>query len=260
MRLPRIGVTCLTANYISKNGYDVTADAAYVEFSEVLTKCGAVSVLLPLSTPPALIKEYLKFIDGVVLSGGADIGKVTNERLEPLRGGEDPRKDTFEWHLCSIALHCHIPLLGICRGLQLINVTLGGSLHQDLPTELGRSVTHLHPANMPPAEHEITVAPNTITANIFKGTSGRVNSYHHQAIKRLAPSLRATAIAPDGVIEAIESAIYRRLLAVQFHPELSYEEQESSLRVFQWLVTQAVEFCELKDSRETVTCREERVG
>lgn len=260
MRLPRIGITCSTANYVSRNGYDVTSDAAYVEFSDVLSRCGAIPILLPLSATPALVGEYLKLVDGIVLTGGPDIGTVTRDRPEPLRGGVDPRKDAFEWHLCSLALHCHVPLLGICRGLQLINVVLGGTLYNDLGTELGRQVIHLNPADADPAEHDIAVAPNSLISDIFKGNSGRVNSYHHQAINRLAPALRSTATAPDGVIEAVESALYRRLLAVQFHPELSYQEQEACLRVFQWLVTEAVQFCEMKGSRDAITCWEERVG
>ncbi|MCL5959875.1 MAG: gamma-glutamyl-gamma-aminobutyrate hydrolase family protein [Chloroflexi bacterium] len=260
MRLPRVGITCSTATYITRLGYEVTSDVAYVEFGDVLVGCGAVPILLPLSAPAALVGEYLKLIDGLILTGGADIGAVTNDRIEPLVGGVDARKDSFEWHLCGLALHCQIPLLGICRGLQMINVFLGGTLYPDLPTDLGTDVSHTAPPDADPAAHDISISANSVVADLFEGTSGRVNSYHHQGIRQLAPALHATATAPDGLIEAVESAIYRRMLAVQFHPEMSYQEHEPSLRVFQWLVTEAAAFCGLKDGREPVKCREERVG
>ncbi len=260
MRLPRVGVTCSTATITEETGHTATVDAMFVELGEVLSRCGTVPFLIPLGVPIENVGEYLKSLDAVVLTGGPDVGKVSNDTIAPLKGGLDVRKDRLEWHLCSLALSCGIPLLGICRGLQLVNVYLGGALCEDLGSEYPSAVVHATSPDQPAAEHEITIAQASKMSSIFDGPCGRVNSYHHQAIKRLAPALKATAWAPDGIIEGIESVIYRSLLAVQFHPEIDYERDESSTRVFQWLAEEARQFLIQKEGNGQGLCWEEMVG
>lgn len=260
MRLPRVGVTCCTASIIEETGHEATVDAMLVEFGEVLSQCGMVPVLIPLGISNDVLGEYLKFLDGVVLTGGPDVGAVSSDRVEPLRGGLDQRKDTLEWHICSLALSCGIPLLGICRGLQLINVYLGGSLYGDIDTECPSKVVHRTRAGEAEARHRIRIAPRSKLSSIFAGTDGWVNSYHHQAIKVLAPGLRATAWAEDGIVEGVESVIYRSLLGVQFHPEIGYDGDEASMAVFLWLAEEARRFIALKEGENQATYREEKVG
>ncbi len=247
MRLPRIGVTCNTALITEETGHTAKLDSAFIQIGETLSQCGAVPILIPLGISDGVAKEYLRFLDGVVLSGGPDIGRVSDDRMEPLRGGLNPRKDIVEWHICSFALSCGIPLLGICRGLQLINVYLGGSLYSDILSERPSAIVHETVASEPPAQHDIKIAPASKLSSIFQGLEGRVNSYHHQAIKHLAPALRGTAQSEDGIIEGVESVIYRSLLGVQFHPELDYDSNEASMNVFHWLTEEAKHFMSVKE-------------
>ncbi len=260
MRLPRIGVMCSTALMTTGTGRKATIDGMYVEFGEVLSQCGTIPILIPLGVSCDVASEYLRFLHGIILTGGPDIGAVSNDRFEPLKGGLDPRKDLLEWRICSLALSCGIPLLGVCRGLQMINVYLGGNLYGDIPTDCPSAVVHDTPADEPAAEHTIKIAPASKLSSVFQGSEGRVNSYHHQAVKRLAPALRGTAWSEDGLIEGVESVIYRSLLGVQFHPELDYDSNEASMNVFRWLVEEANRFMALKEGENQAMYWEERVG
>lgn len=248
MRLPRVGVMCNTAVITEETGHTAKIDAELTQVGEVLSQCGVVPVLIPLGISNDAANDYLKFLDGVILSGGPDIGKLSNDRVEPLTGGLNPRKDVLEWHICGLALSCGIPLLGICRGLQLVNVYLGGTLYEDITTECPSIVAHSATSGEQEAVHRIRIVPASKLSSIFRGLEGRVNSYHHQAIKQLAPALKGTACSEDGIIEGVESVIYRSLLGVQFHPEIDYFRNEASMGVFRWLADEARRFVALRET------------
>ena len=162
----------------------------------------------------------LKNADGIVLTGGADIQPKIygQDSLKKYCGKFNPRRDSLDSILLNYAINHKLPLLGICRGLQFINVGLGGTLIPDIPTFVGDSIHRNNGA----VYHKVKILPNTFTATICRVDTGTVYSNHHQAINNIAKSLRISAIATDSVIEAVEwkdTTGKNFLLAVQWHPE-----------------------------------------
>jgi putative glutamine amidotransferase len=189
----------------------------------VLHVGGEVRVLEP-SEP---IAEVIGAIDGLMLSGGEDV--------DPARYGEarhasvevNPERDAFEIELVAQSRAQRLPLFAICRGIQVLNVALGGSLVQDIPTQVPGALDHS--LTVPPHQpyslaHEVWIDKDTLLSRLMRerlndSDSCEVNSRHHQAIKQVAPGLLVSATAPDGVIEAVEDASQRFCLGVQWHPE-----------------------------------------
>ena len=155
--------------------------------------------------------DRLEELDGLLLPGGPDIDpRLYGEEPDPDLGSVDPELDRFEIDLVQRAVARNLPVLGICRGQQVINVALGGSLHQHLPEHDKHGLPRTHLA------HEIRVEPGSELEQAADGRPVMVNSLHHQAIKDIAAGLRVTARSPDGVVEAMEG---ERVVAVQCHPE-----------------------------------------
>jgi putative glutamine amidotransferase len=183
---------------------------------------GEPRVLDPLKDDPALVAGE---IHGVLMTGGVDI--------DPARYGEDrhekvtavePDRDAFEFALLLAARNAGLPVFGICRGLQVMNVAFGGSLVQDIEAQMAGILPHTVPAPPCAIAHEVWVSKGTrlwtlMQEKMVDADTCSVNSRHHQAIKRLAPGFDVTATAPDGVIEAIECANSTFCLGVQWHPE-----------------------------------------
>ena len=140
----------------------------------------------------------------------------------------------MEMHLIELVLQANKPLLGICRGLQILNTVLGGTLYQDLKTQTGTTLVHKMEKPYDRTVHEVTILPDTPMAELYGLGELAVNSRHHQGIKTLAPALRAQAVAPDGLIEAVYMPEYRFVQAVQWHPEHRWQaaESQSLLRSF----------------------------
>ena len=158
--------------------------------------------------------------DGVVLSGGLDVDPARYGERETHPSVEvDPHRDATDFAAFQSARREGLPVLGICRGLQVVNVALGGTLHQDIPSEHPSEITHEVPGKDPERrDHEVAVEPGTLLSEIVRTPEIPVNSRHHQAVEKLAPGLRVSAVAPDGLIEAFESR-EPWLVAVQWHPE-----------------------------------------
>lgn len=164
---------------------------------------------------------YARGLDGLVLQGGVDIS--------PLMYGEsplsddwsgDPTRDNYELDLLNAFIKRGKPVLGICRGAQLINIALGGSLFQDIPTQLPGSILHRDPELFDRLRHEVLIKPDSRLAQLYPGTMRmRTNSLHHQSVNRLGSGLIVEAVTADGVIEAIRSTGARYLFGVQWHPE-----------------------------------------
>jgi putative glutamine amidotransferase len=189
---------------------------------------------------PALAEEYLETIDGLIMTGGADIhpsfyGQIVLERC----GEIDEERDRFEVELIHAARGRDLPFLGICRGLQVLNVALGGTLYQDLSYRQGTDPAHMSPRERrgEPA-HGVAITPGSRLADILGPRDMPVTSTHHQIIRDLAPDLVVSAAAPDGVIEAVEGP-GRFLLAVQWHPERMARRHPEQLALFRALVEQA---------------------
>jgi putative glutamine amidotransferase len=167
----------------------------------------------------------LKDLDGILLSGGGDIDPAHYKQARhPKTATPDPARDEFELELARLALDQNIPLLGVCRGLQVLNVAAGGTLIQDIPSEVSHPLGHQVDNPLYAIAHEVWVTRETALSHAMQEELGegevmQVNSRHHQAIKQTASGFEVSATAPDGVIEAIERPGSRFCLAVQWHPE-----------------------------------------
>jgi gamma-glutamyl-gamma-aminobutyrate hydrolase PuuD len=199
--------------------------ATYIAATE---RAGGIAVLLPPQSTGA--DEVLDRLDGLVLTGGADV--------DPLRYGEAPGertsrprvlRDEWETALARAALHRGLPLLAVCRGLQVINVALGGSLHQHLPEVTGHEGHQPAPGVF--GAVDVNIEPGTRTAELI-GPRVRVSCHHHQALARLAPGLKVTGHADDGTVEAVEVPGRAFAVGVQWHPE----ESGQDVRLFAALV------------------------
>ena len=215
-------------------------NASFVSGSVIdsLVKSGATPVIIPCTTPEHA-GEYSDLYDGIVFTGGVDV--------DPTFFGEDPhpglgmtfrKRDLMEFALLKEARKHGKAILGICRGTQLINVGLGGTLYQDLSEDDQAWVKHGQqaPGNLP--THHIATKPNSLIADLV-GERAFVNSRHHPALRKIAPALIITAQAEDGVPEAVESRENNQILGVQWHPENMFKHDQNSQRIFADLVSRA---------------------
>ena len=196
-------------------------------------------MLIPLLADQAALRTIYAHLDGVLLAGGGDIEPARYGDLErhPTLFGLDAAQDEVETTLTRWSLADGRPLLAICRGIQVLNVAVGGTLWQDVPRQLPSDVDH--PGKDRPrsvVNHLVTIEPRSRLAAIVGEEPLGVNSFHHQAIRQLAPGFVVTALAPDGVIEAIESSSSRFALGVQFHPEEMWSVSERLARLFRAFV------------------------
>ena len=205
-------------------------------YFEGIREAGGVPVILPLTDDEDELAAALDVCDGLLVTGGQDVSPALYGESDPdalaLCGELCPRRDGMEALLVPMAIERNLPVLGICRGIQVINAVLGGTLWQDLPKQRPSDVEH---HGQPPYEepvHEVEVLPATPLAEVIGAGLYAVNSYHHQAIRELAPDLQAMAKAPDGVVEAVWRPESRFLWAVQWHPEFSHEVDEGSRKIF----------------------------
>lgn len=187
--------------------------------SAALARQGALPVLLPVLPDTAQLAALVDRVDALVLSGGSDVapGLYDEDPIQPAWAG-DPARDAYERALLDAALARGKPVLGVCRGAQLLNAALGGSLYQDITHQVPGSLVHRDAARYDDNEHTVRLCGKAWLAELYPSREILVNSVHHQAIKQLAPGLRACAWAPDGVIEAAADPA-RDLFAVQWHPE-----------------------------------------
>jgi putative glutamine amidotransferase len=216
-RVPIIGITCGKTNTADK------PDRVGVspEYTRALEAAGALCVLLPPGDDrPAPIKAVLDRLDGLLIPGGADVDpSFYGEARLPQVARTDPVRDKFELKVIRAAVERGMPILGICRGQQAINVALGGTLYQDLDAQGAAGARHQseHGPQQDRLVHGIAIEPGSQFRRAA-GSQVRVNSRHHQAVKDVAPRLHVTATGPDGVIEGLETDD-GRVVAVQCHPE-----------------------------------------
>lgn len=191
-----------------------------VSYVARVAAAGGLPLILSPVVGPERAPDALEGCDGLLLSGGADISPVRyGAEPSPALGRVEPARDAFELALLEAARARRLPVLAICRGLQLVNVAAGGTLWQDLPTERPGPVRHEQAAARSERTHSVRVAPGTRTATLLGTEALRVNSMHHQAARDLGRGLTATAWAEDGLVEALEGNGDGWLVAVQWHPE-----------------------------------------
>ena len=180
---------------------------------------GAVPVVLP-PTVDADVDAYLDLVDGLILTGGVDVDpQMYGETPRPKQGSIDPLRDGFELSLTRRALELGKPVLGICRGIQVLNVAAGGTLYQDVNSQVEGSLKHQQKAPTYYATHSVRLAEGSRLRGVFGGGVVAVNSFHHQAVKDVAPGFSATGWADDGLVEVIERDGPGFVLGVQWHPE-----------------------------------------
>ncbi len=213
------------------------------QYVEALREAGAVPWLVPLLPgDPETMRAVFDRLDGVFLAGGADVDPSSyGEPRHPLCGHTDPDRDATEVLLLRHAADRGLPVLAVCRGIQVLNVALGGTLYQDVAAQVPAALKHDYsptPANPSRAylAHDVTVTPGSRLCAILGESVVPVNSMHHQAIKDLAGGLRPTAFAPDGIVEGVEGADGRFLVGVQWHPEELTDTQPAMRRLFSALV------------------------
>ncbi|HPI99299.1 MAG TPA: gamma-glutamyl-gamma-aminobutyrate hydrolase family protein [Enterococcus sp.] len=218
--------------------YDSEKESIWMlpNYLELIEKNGGIPLILPLTNNRETLDYFLQTCDGFLFTGGQDVvptlyGEVTQETC----GESCVLRDEMETYCLQQAIALDKPILGICRGLQLLNVALGGTLYQDLPTESSSSCQHQMTAPYNRVQHKVTIFPDSLLFTILGKTQVGVNSYHHQGIKRLSPQLKIAATASDGLIEAVYMSNKRFVLAVQWHPEFfeaGTKENQHLLRYF----------------------------
>lgn len=208
-------------------------------YMRAVERAGGLPVVLP---PMALeaVPGLLERLDGVCLSGGPDLDPAGyGAEPHPELGDTEPALDAFELAVAQQADSLGLPVLGVCRGAQAMNIARGGTLHQHLPDVVTGSVEHRQKAPGAVTTHEVTIEPDSRLAKLIGARGARVNSFHHQSVDRLGRRLRAVAWAPDGTIEAIEGIPAEPLfLGVQWHAE-SLVDDPAHLGLFETLIEEA---------------------
>ncbi|MCL2726908.1 MAG: gamma-glutamyl-gamma-aminobutyrate hydrolase family protein [Bacteroidales bacterium] len=214
-KLPLIGIS----------GTHTSGGSTQVNSTYILSvlRAGGVPIILPINNNPEVLKKMVASIDALIMTGGEDIDplKYYNEEPIPAQGEIDPERDAFDIALINLALERGIPLLGICRGHQLMNVACGGTLYQDIPSQLRSPnlVKHRQQAPSWYGTHTVELDKGSLFAKILGTTTIVTNSFHHQAVKDVAPGFVVTGRSKDGVVETMEMIGNPRVFSVQFHPE-----------------------------------------
>lgn len=251
-RRPLIGIP--TQSLHSMHGVPATLPASFAmseRYIRTIAEAGGVPMMIPLvADDEPTTRAIYDAMDGLLLPGGADLDPVSyGEERRPRCDRSDPPRDQLELTLVRWAVDDRKPLLGVCRGLQSLNVAAGGTLYQDIATEMPEAVKHDYfPGQGHPRDHlahevRISDAPSRL-AGIVGARSLAVNSLHHQGIARLGDGLLVTAVAPDGLVEAVERPLDEDhfAVAVQWHPEALYAVDRSAHALFAAFIDAAVAF------------------
>ena len=247
MNKPIIGIS--TSVLIDKGGGFPGYERIYVnkDYVSSVISAGAVPLMIPMDATEENLRQTLELVDGMIFSGGHDIA--------PIRYGEEPHqklqeicpeRDEFDFLLYRLAKEHSLPILGICRGFQLMNVSEGGKLYQDLSLKNTESLKHSqgHGPSIP--THTVKVEPGSKFYEILGKEEIRVNSFHHQAVKTVSEKVAISGKALDDVVEAIELKNYPFGVGVQFHPEMLQAKEEDMKKIFAALVAAAKEYREKK--------------
>ena len=202
------------------------------DYMRMLCALGAAPVMLPLTTDRDILGEFLDMCDGLLLSGGVDLDPVTyGETNRGLCGTIQAERDEMEIYLCRKALEQNKPMLAICRGMQILNVALGGTLYQDLRADMGTTLQHQVPNPEDGFVHPVTLIPDSPLAQLQAAEEMPANSRHHQAVRDVAPGLKVQATAPDGVVESVWMPDKRFVWGVQWHPESIWDQSEPNRKI-----------------------------
>ncbi|CAN5812585.1 gamma-glutamyl-gamma-aminobutyrate hydrolase family protein [soil metagenome] len=201
---------------------------------------------IPLVIPPqeGNVDQLAGHVDGFLITGGGDVdpARYGDDQVHPETYGVHAGRDALEFGLVRAAIDMEIPTLCICRGIQVLNVVLGGTLYQDIADQYSRELQHQQQRDDIAKEdpgHTVDVEPESLLATVYESTAIAVNSFHHQGIKEIGEGLRAAATASDGIVEGLELPDHPWLLGVQWHPEMMFTVHTEHLKPFQGLVKAA---------------------
>lgn len=228
---------------ISSTWGEGSSTQAPITYVNSVMRAGGVPLVLPVTEDPELLAAMLERVDAVIMTGGEDIDplKWFGEEPHPALGEVAPKRDAFDIALIRMAVEKGLPLLGICRGHQLLNVAFGGSLYQDIPSQVkGYFVKHSQRAPGWYGTHSIIIEKGSLLNKQIGLDSVAVNTFHHQAVKDVAPGFKVTARSKDGVVEAIEKTGSTKVFGVQFHPEVfTSNGYDTFIGIFRSLVNEA---------------------
>lgn len=238
---PVIGIT---ANFENGN--------SCIEHSYVISilQAGGIPVLIPVHNDIETLRATIDSLDGLMLTGGGDINPLYgNEDPIPALKDVDAARDQFDLTLVKLASDRQIPIFGICRGHQIINIAFGGTNYQDIYTqEANALVKHSQTISREFGSHRVNIVKNSTLYSVIGEREITVNSYHHQAIKDIAPGFRITAYSADGIIEAMEGMPGHRIFSVQWHPEkMAVRPDEQMMKLFNYFVSEATLFKKAKE-------------
>ena len=238
---PIIGITPSIADFENR-GEIFRMETSYVEAVEA---AGGVPILLPPSGVD--VAALLGVVDGIVFSGGGDIrpARYGDRAVHATTYGVSDRRDDFEFRLLTAAFAADVPILAICRGIQVLNVALGGTLYQDVSLQGDDPELHRQPWEVGSWEnpiHAVTLIPDSAAAAIVGDTVVQANSAHHQTLRDIPAALRVVGQAPDGTVEVVEGVGKQFVLGVQWHPEKMFALHPEQARLFAQLVGEAREY------------------
>jgi len=236
MTKPLIGI--LGSLFIMEAGMFPGMEMAYVNnhYVEAVEKAGGVPIIIPVVSDEEVIENQIKNVDGIILPGGYDVNpQCYGEEPQQKSGFIFPEIDKYHLKAIEYCTKYKKPLLGICRGMQILNVAFGGTLYQDLSYIDGCNIKHMQSSKRNVSSHTVEIVEGSHLYDIL-GSKVMTNSFHHQSIKKIAPGFKMTAVAKDGVIEAIESEEDVFILGIQWHPEEMVQDSVSMLNIFKKLI------------------------
>ena len=230
-------------------GWNETKNTVNNTYVNSVLMHGGVPYLIPVTDDVEVLRQIVAQLDGIIFTGGEDFapayfGEEEHEKL----GEVNVTRDTYDLTLFKLATDRNIPTLGICRGLQLINVAMGGTLYQDLPAEKPSDINHRQEEAGTVATHGVSVVEGSMMHQILGEKEIQVNTFHHQAIEKLAPGLKVVGWANDSVPEMIEAYPSRQIIGTQFHPEIFTANGDALMgKLFKFLIDKAETFQKAKD-------------
>ncbi|MBI3995270.1 MAG: gamma-glutamyl-gamma-aminobutyrate hydrolase family protein [Nitrospirae bacterium] len=240
---PIIGITP-DFNSGHTKGFSLQGEPTYflrARYIDAVQDLGGIPFVLPITDDSKLQAELLRRIDGLLITGsGPDLNpRLYGERRKARFKIMSIQRSAFELGLAKQALKLDRPVLGICGGLQLLNVAMGGSLIQDIATQMRGSLVHQQETVATRASHRVRITHGTRLYKILRTDALKVNSSHHQAPKKIAPGWVVNAVSPDGIIEGLESPRHRFAIGVQWHPEFLYRKDGASRKLFRAFLRQS---------------------
>lgn len=196
---------------------------------------GGIPLVLPLEIEKSDLQDLVNLLDGFLFTGGPDIHPfLFGEETHSDCGNVSTKRDSLELMLLPMVIEQKKPILAVCRGIQLVNIGLGGTIYQDIPSQYPKDfpIAHKQPFYYTIPSHTVTITPQTKLAEICQQPSIKVNSMHHQAVKDVAPGCIVSGVGPDGLIEAIEMPEYPFFIGVQWHPEYLWEQDQAAANLF----------------------------